>query len=83
MRKILIGRSACGGEEYDYYLLAEELKELSAENYGVQITGRAHEETIRGITFSQEGILALVQAMIRCAVTPVTARDVVEDWLAT
>ena len=36
---------------------------------------------IPGITASQSGILSLLSKLMRGRVTPVAARDVVEDWL--
>ena len=36
---------------------------------------------IPGITASQPGILSLLSKLMRGSVTPVAARDVVEDWL--
>lgn len=36
---------------------------------------------IPGITASQSGILSLLSKLMRGSVTPVAARDVVEDWL--
>ena len=35
------------------------------------------------ITPSQVAVLALAERLIRGCVTPVTARDIVEDWLLT
>ena len=38
-------------------------------------------EEFPGITASQSGILSLLSKLMRGSVTPVAARDVVEDWL--
>lgn len=82
MRKIFFGRNTVEKEgTIDYFLLVEELEEPLVEHYGIQVKKGNEEASIRRITVSQKGILTLLSAMLRLTVTPVAARDVVEDWL--
>ena len=73
MRAFLVGRRPCRGVPVDYFLLVEEWDALW-ECYGIRVE-------IPGITASQSGILSLLSKLMRGSVTPVAARDVVEDWL--
>ena len=66
VRAFLVGRRPCRGVPLDYFLLVE--------------SGGERTE-IPGITASQSGILSLLSKLMRGSVTPVAARDVVEDWL--
>lgn len=76
MRAFLVGRRPCRGVPVDYFLLVEEWDALW-ECYGI----RVERTEIPGITASQSGILSLLSKLMRGSVTPVAARDVVEDWL--
>lgn len=80
MRKLFVGRSDCEAVPVEYFLLAEELGE-SGEEYGVGVKRGEEVETIPGITVSHDRITSLLALLLRGEVTPVTARDVVEDWL--
>lgn len=79
MRKICFGQSECRGAAVCYYLVVEETAEV--ERYGLQVRFEKEAETVPDITSSQRQIQVLLAAMVRGGVTPVTARDVVEDWL--
>lgn len=81
MRSIFMGEKRILEKELNYYLLADEL-ENTGENYGIQV-GYANGEAdfVRGITFSQNQIMKLLVTLMEQTVTPVTLRDVVEDWL--
>lgn len=80
MRALLMGERVICRKPVDYYLLAEELGET--ESYGVEISCEDGEaESVRGITLSQNRILCLLMLLMEQTVTPVTLRDVVEDWL--
>ncbi len=79
VRKIWFGRSECRGGAVCYYLVAEEA--AGVERYGLQVRFGEETETVADVTSSQRQIQALLAAMARGGVTPVTARDVVEDWL--
>ena len=81
MREIFIGERCVENRRYGYYLLAES-GEHDWEHYGVKIDGGGDGAVLRGITVSQRDIQALGALLVNGSVTPVTLRDVVEDWLA-
>lgn len=80
MRRIFMGSGAGPGGAVSYYLLVEELAG-GLESYGVQVSGP--DETVRlpGVTLFRDRAVALVKLLMRCGVTPVAVRDVVEDFL--
>lgn len=80
MRKIWFGQSECRGEAVCYYLVVEETAEV--ERYGLQVRCGGEKETMKDITSSQRQIQILLETMVRGGVTPITAREIVEDWLA-
>jgi len=73
----------------DYYILVEDIhtSDGAVENYGVKVTSCGQpdrtEETVSipNLTVSATRIDALAALLARNFVTPVTARDVVCDWL--
>lgn len=65
-----------------YYLLVDVGKNGS-RMYGILIEGGGSREMIPGITPSRLRIQSLLERLARGRVTPVTVRDVVEDWLLT
>ena len=91
MRELYIGRAEEAGEEgpshrFDYYILVDQMEfraGLFCESYGIKVlscaTGEA--ECIPNITASVSRIDELAERMLRNAVSPATARDVVLDWL--
>lgn len=81
MRSYLVGEAKCLERTVEYYLLAESMEETGGEVYGVGVKFDGESEEIPGITISQRRVQALLEALIQGGVTPVTARDVVEDWL--
>ncbi len=70
-----------------YYVTIDDLNDAQSgivlETYGVGITicESGETEIIPNVTFSRTSILALVDLLAYHLVTPVTARDVVNDWL--
>ncbi|MCI8909774.1 MAG: hypothetical protein HFG09_03755 [Oscillibacter sp.] len=80
MRSILTGTAECGGSDVRYYLLQEPLGE-EAECYGVAVEYGGERAELRDLTPSRGRAEELLERMRRGQVTPVTARDVVEDWL--
>ena len=82
MRTLLAGTNVCGNVSVRYFLLAEELEAIG-EIYGLRIESGQDAVTIHRITLSQTRIQELIRLLISGIVTPVTARDVVEDWLLT
>ena len=81
MRILFAGTGACGQTEVRYSLVAEELEE-AGENYGILVESEGERLFLRGITVSQRRIQALLRLLMAGNVSVVTARDVVEDWLA-
>ncbi len=65
-----------------YYLLAEENLE-GTEQYGVRVESETGDRAeVRKVTISSRSILELMGLLMRNTVTPVSLRDVIEDWLA-
>ena len=55
---------------------------MSCESYGVKVVGADGEEaSVTNLTVSAGRIDQLMELLVRNGVTPVTLRDVVEDWL--
>lgn len=76
-----MGTSCVNAMLVEYFLLAEET-DACAESYGVEVSCSGGERaSVRNLTFSQSRIDKLMSLLIRCRVTPVALRDVVEDWL--
>lgn len=80
MRRIFVGTGSCGTEKLSYYLLAEDVGE-AVENYGVQVDGLGETAAIRCVTLSQVHAQTLADSLMRNGVTPISIRDVVDDWL--
>ena len=80
MHAFLMGRRPCRGVPVDYFLLVEEWDALW-ECYGIRVESGGERAEIQRITVSRAGILTLLSKLMRGSVTPVAARDVVEDWL--
>ena len=80
MREIFIGERYIEDQRYEYYLLAE-TGENDWEQYGVKIEGGGDGAALREVTVSQRDIQDLGALLMDFLVTPVTLRDVVEDWL--
>ena len=89
MRELLVEDRRETGEDgrerrYRYYVLVGEMPVggLSCESYGVKVVGEDGEEAaVPDITISTSRIDALMELLIRNSVSPVTLRDVVDDWL--
>ena len=77
MRKLLVGAAECKGAPIHYYLLVETL-ENGVETYGVLVE---YLTEVPGITVFRHRAEALLELLRRGRVTPVTVRDVMEDWL--
>ena len=76
-----IGKAPLRGMTVTYYLVAENLPKIGV-TYGIEVrTSRGEHICIRDISASVDAIRALLELMIRNAVTPVAAWDVVRDWL--
>ncbi len=89
MRELLVSSGAQGEDgsrrECDYYIIVDEMEIDGApacESYGIKVVGWDGEEAvIPHITISIPRIDELVELLQRNGVTPVTLRDVVDDWL--
>lgn len=77
-----MGDAECGGFPIHYYLLVETLKN-DTELYGVAVEYRAERTEIPAVTVFRRRAEALAELLRRGQVTPVSARDVTEDWLLT
>ena len=89
MRELLVDTCQAVGEDgrsrgYRYYILVGEMAVggLTCESYGVKIVGEDGEQAaLPDITIRPARIDQLMELLVRNAVSPVTLRDVVEDWL--
>ena len=80
MRKLLVGAAECKGAPIHYSLLVETL-ENGVETYGVLVEYLTQRTEVPGITVFRHRAEALLELLRRGRVTPVTVRDVMEDWL--
>lgn len=79
MRTRLVGVTGIGKQALWYYLLAETREDRQV--YGLRVKYCGEVVSIADITSSRKQIHRLLRRMLWGGVTPVTARDVVEDWL--
>lgn len=80
MRRILVGQVWHKDQPASYYLLADDLGN-ETEVYGVRVEYAGESAEIPNLTSSQRRIQELQEVLLRGLVTPVTLRDVAEDWL--
>ena len=81
MREILMGQKEILGKVFSYYMLSEE-PDGACGTYGVKISDSSGDsDAVPSLTCSREQCRGLVRRLIKCAVTEITLRDVVEDWL--
>lgn len=88
MKELMVAarKTAEDDPECDYYILVDEVEVaggFACESYGVKIRSRRSGESAQllNITTSVSRIDELLELLMRNTVTPVTLRDVVEDWL--
>lgn len=79
MRRILIGETEVLGKGTSYYLLED--TDQFRSSYGVEIVRGGERSRVYGLAASGDRVLRLAELLLRCAVTPVSLRDVAEDWL--
>ena len=79
MKKRLAGESRYKDVALRHYLLTEE--SAAGPIYGVQAELGGEQAAVSGITMSQRQVQRLMAGLIHGRVTPVTLRDVVDDWL--
>ena len=80
MNMCLVGTSECLGTPIEYLLVSDVLEE-GAESYGVMVRLGDEEELIPNVSSSKDSVQRLLDAMMAGAVSPVSAKDVVEDWI--
>ena len=81
MQSMMMGERRVGEKPVQYYLLVERLPGRKTD-YGLRLAVPGGDSAeVRGITFSRSRIHQLLTRLIRGSVTPVSLRDVVEDWL--
>ena len=75
-----MGEAECDGFPIRYYLLVDTL-ENGLESYGVLVEYQSQRAAIPALTVFRRRAESLAELLRRGGVTPVTARDVAEDWL--
>ena len=93
MERLFYGSALCGETDVMYYLLVEENGTSAREyglaldwnpgEYGVLVEKGEERTEIPALDSSRERVSGLLDRMVRGVVTPVSARDVAEDWLAS
>lgn len=74
--------SAALGERTINYSLVAGTPGADRGEYGILIESDGEQVLIPALSFSRRGVQELLGRMCRGLVTPVTARDIAEDWLA-
>ena len=78
---MMMGERRVGLIPVRYYLLEERSPEGKAD-YGLRLTVPGGDSSeLRGVTFSLSAIRRLLGRLMRCDVTPMSLRDIVDDWL--
>lgn len=80
MQRLLMGEAKCRTNQARYYLLEEESEE-DGPSYGVGIELKDETAEVRDLSPSRRRVEDLAKALVRGVVTPVSLRDVVDDWL--
>ena len=80
VRAFFVGRRPCRGAPVDYFLLVEE-QDMFRAHYGICVENGSERTEIPRITVSRPRVLSLLSRLMQGGVTPIAARDVVEDWL--
>jgi len=79
LHRVLVGEAEVLGEKTAYYLLDD--TDGFPGDYGVEIVRGSECSRVNGLAPSGDRVWRLVELLLRCAVTPVSLRDVTEDWL--
>lgn len=80
MKKTQITKATCCGRTTRYALLTS-IGEDGTRRYGAAVFCAGKEEAVIDITVSKAKALALIVKLCRGHVTPITLRDIVDDWL--
>lgn len=81
MKQFFFDSAALGTQTVRYSLIAGTTDADKGE-YGVLVELDGEQALIPALSVSRSGVLELLGRMCRGLVTPVTARDVAEDWLS-
>ena len=81
MRKFFFDSAALGERTVEYSLVTG-AQETDRGEYGILVESGGEQALIPAVSFSRFRVLELLGMMCRGLVTPVTAWDVTEDWLA-
>ena len=81
MKQFFFDSATLGNRTARYFLISETSGADKGE-YGVLVELDGEQALIPALSFSRRGVLELLGRMCRGVVTPVTARDVAEDWLS-
>ena len=77
---MLFGVRIVRGIPVSYHLVVEERAD-GGFSFGITIRRGKEEVFVPDITSKPTEICALLHRMVRGSVTPVTAKDVIEDWV--
>ena len=80
MRRQMIGTKKVCGVQVSYWLLGN-LSNEGATVYGIAVERSEECVEYADLSSSQEEVVKLLKSLVSGRVTPVTAGDVVEDWL--
>ena len=80
MRRVLVGEARCRASQARYYLL-EEVSEETGRSYGVEVHLNGETAAAANLSPCRRRVEALARALVRGTVTPLTLRDIVDDWL--
>ena len=80
MNTCLVGTAEYLGSSIEYHLITDVLD--GTERYGILVQLGTEQAAISDISTSKERVQALAEQMMAGSVSPITARDIVEDWLA-
>lgn len=80
MHMCLVGTSECLGSPIEYHLISHILEDGN-ESYGVMVRLGDEEESVYHVSPSKDNVQRLLHVMISGSVSPVSVRDIVEDWI--
>ena len=80
MKRRLTGISVVCGAEVPYWLV-KDLSPSGGDTYGFAVEREGERAEYRDLSPMYQDVFDLLKTLARCGVTPVTAGDIVEDWL--
>ena len=81
MKTYLTGEALLGTESIRYYLIESPFLG-KIPSFGIVVEFRGERIVIKDLAFSEQQVRGLLERMKHGTVTPVSVRDIVEDWLA-